>query len=81
MTSPLMVKPWATSLWLKPDFCPCRRRERPPVNTAGDFEIAESSEDEDYYIVTLGVRPQGDFSGTSRQEQFFINKEGEVAHR
>ena len=29
------------------------------------FEIAESSEDEDYYIVTLGVRPQGDFSGTS----------------
>ena len=51
------------------------------MNTAGDFEIAESSEDEDYYIVTLGVRPQGDFSGTSRQEQFFINKEGEVAHR
>ena len=45
------------------------------------FEIAESSEDEDYYIVTLGVRPQGDFSGTSGQEQFFISKEGEVAHR
>ena len=39
------------------------------------FEIAESSEDEDYYIVTLGVRPQGDFSGTSGQEQFFISKE------
>lgn len=45
------------------------------------FEIAESSEDEDYYIVTLGVRPQGDFSGTSGQEQFFISKEGEVAQR
>ena len=45
------------------------------------FEITESSEDEDYYIVTLGVRPQGDFSGTTGQEQFFISKEGEVAHR
>ena len=45
------------------------------------FEIAKSSEDEDYYIVTLVVRPQGDFSGTSGQEQFFISKEGEVAHR
>ena len=51
------------------------------MNTAGDFEIAESSEDEDYYIVTLGVRPQGYFSGTSWQEQFFISKEGGVAHR
>ena len=45
------------------------------------FEIAESSEDEDYYIVTLGVRPEGDFSGTSGQEQFFISKKREVAHR
>jgi len=27
------------------------------------FEVVESSEDEDYYIVTLGIRPQGAFSG------------------
>ena len=27
------------------------------------FEVIESSEDEDYYIVTLGIRPQGALSG------------------
>ena len=27
------------------------------------IEVVESSEDEDYYIVTLGIRPQGAFSG------------------
>jgi hypothetical protein len=27
------------------------------------FEVIESSEDEDYYIVTLGIRPQGTLSG------------------
>ena len=45
------------------------------------FEVVESSEDEDYYIVTLGIRPQGAFSGKPGQEQFFISKEGIVSHR
>ena len=59
-----------------PGECGGRFRDSPMA-----FEIAESSEDEDYYIVTLEVRPQGDFSGTSGQEQTFISKEGGVAHR
>ena len=41
----------------------------------------EQEEGEDYYIVTLSLRPQGDFEGTAGQEQFFIEKEGNVAHR
>ena len=45
------------------------------------FEITESAEDEDYYTITLSLRPQGDFSGRPGQEQFFIEKEGAVAHR
>jgi len=45
------------------------------------FEIVEPSEDEDYYTITLGIRPQGAFSGTPGQEQFFISKEGIVSHR
>ncbi len=32
-------------------------------------------------MVTLSFRPQGAFAGTPGQEQFFIEKEGEVAHR
>lgn len=31
-------------------------------------------------MVTLSVRPQGQFTGTPGQEQFFIAKEGNVAH-
>jgi len=45
------------------------------------FEITESGEDEDYYDVTLSFRPEGDSSGKPGEEQFFIAKEGEVAHR
>ena len=36
---------------------------------------------EDYYEITLSIRPQGEFLGTPGQEQFFIQKEGMVAHR
>ena len=45
------------------------------------FEVAQAEEDEDYYNVTLSFRPQGQFSGTPGQEQFFIEKEGAIAHR
>ena len=45
------------------------------------FEVVEASETEDYYEVTLSFRPQGQFSGTPGQEQFFIEKEGAIAHR
>ena len=45
------------------------------------FAVVQSDEGEDYYEVTLSLRPQGDFSGRPGQEQFFIEKEGTVAHR
>ncbi|MDP6420866.1 MAG: hypothetical protein FI707_11085 [SAR202 cluster bacterium] len=45
------------------------------------FEVSDQKEDEDYYIVTLSFRPEGDFAGTPGQEQFFIEKEGDVAFR
>ena len=45
------------------------------------FEIAAQEDTEDHYVVTLDFRPQGAFSGTPGQEQFFIEKNGEVAHR
>ncbi|PKB84256.1 MAG: hypothetical protein BZY88_00585 [SAR202 cluster bacterium Io17-Chloro-G9] len=45
------------------------------------FDVAEQEDGEDYYIVTLSFRPEGDFAGTTGQEQFFIEKEGAVAHR
>ena len=45
------------------------------------FDVVEQQEGEDYYVVTLSLRPQGDFEGTTGQEQFFIEKEGNVAHR
>lgn len=38
-------------------------------------------EGEDYYIVTLSFRPEGDFEGRPGEEEFFIEKEGGVAHR
>ena len=34
------------------------------------FEVVESSEDEDYYNVTMSVRPEGAFAGTAGREQF-----------
>ena len=45
------------------------------------FEVVEQQEGDDYYTITLSFRPQGDFSGTPGQEQFFIEKEGTVAVR
>ena len=45
------------------------------------FEVAESTEDPDYYNITLSIRPQGDFSGTPGQEQFVVGKEGTIVVR
>ena len=45
------------------------------------FQAVEDSENEDYYVVTLSFRPQGQFTGTPGQEQFFIEKEGTIAVR
>ena len=62
-------------------------RETPGVygrrfrNVPMAFEVAEANETEDFYEVTLSFRPQGAFTGTQGQEQFFIEKEGNVAVR
>ena len=45
------------------------------------FEVVQDSETDEYYEITLAVRPQGNYRGTSGREQFFIEKEGVVAHR
>ena len=45
------------------------------------FDVAQSEDREDDYVITLSFRPQGDFSGRPGQEQFFIEKDGTVAHR
>jgi hypothetical protein len=45
------------------------------------FEVSTGQDTEDYYIVTLSFRPQGNFSGRPGQEQFFVEKEGTVAIR
>ena len=45
------------------------------------FQGVEDSENEDYYVVTLAFRPQGQSSGSPGQEQFLIEKEGTVAVR
>ena len=45
------------------------------------FEVVENADTEDHYVITLSFRPQGQFTGTPGQEQFFIEKEGAVAHR
>ena len=45
------------------------------------FQPVQEEEGEDYYVVTLSFRPEGDFAGNPGQEQFFIEKEGRVAHR
>ena len=44
------------------------------------FDTVGEEEDEDYYVVTLSLRPEGDFVGTPGREQFFIEKQG-VVHR
>jgi hypothetical protein len=45
------------------------------------FDVAQSEDREDDYVITLSFRPQGNFSGSPGQEQFFIEKDGTVAHR
>ena len=45
------------------------------------FDVVETNETEDYYEVTLSLRPQGEFTGTAGREQFFIEKEEGIAHR
>jgi len=45
------------------------------------FEVVEDADTEDHYVITLSFRPQGQFTGTPGQEQFFIEKEGAIAHR
>ena len=45
------------------------------------FDLVEQEEGQDYYVITLSFRPEGDFSGTPGREQFFIEKEGAVADR
>ena len=45
------------------------------------FEVVETEETEDHYVITLSFRPEGRFAGTPGHEQFFIEKEGAVAHR
>ena len=53
-------------------------REAPGVygrrfqNVPMAFEVAEEQETEDYYVVTLSLRPQGEFTGTPGVEQFFF---------
>ena len=45
------------------------------------FEAIADEETEDHYVVTLSFRPEGAFAGTPGREQFFIEKEGNVAVR
>ncbi|MBQ11025.1 MAG: hypothetical protein CMJ45_05690 [Planctomyces sp.] len=45
------------------------------------YQLVEQENGDDYYIVTLSFRPEGDFAGTEGHEQFFIEKEGTVAYR
>ena len=45
------------------------------------FDVVKQEEGEDYYIITLSVRPEGDFDGRPGEEEFFIEKEGKVAYR
>lgn len=50
-------------------------------NVTMAFEVVSSEETEDHYVVTMSLRPEGEFAGNPGQEQFFIEKEGTVAHR
>ena len=45
------------------------------------FDVVESDDTEDHYRITLSFRPEGAFTGTPGREQFFIEKEGNVAVR
>jgi len=50
------------------------------INEPMAFELTSEEENDDYYVITLLFRPQGDFSGSSGTEQFFIEKEGHVSY-
>ena len=45
------------------------------------FEVVEAQETEDHYIITMSIRPPGDFLGRPGREQFFVEKEGIVRLR
>lgn len=45
------------------------------------YDVVEQEEGEDYYVITLSFRPEGNFSGTPGREQFFIEKAGQIARR
>jgi hypothetical protein len=45
------------------------------------FEVIDTRETDDHYIITLSLRPQHEFAGRPGEEQFFIDKEGTVAYR
>ncbi|PKB79920.1 MAG: hypothetical protein BZY88_11075 [SAR202 cluster bacterium Io17-Chloro-G9] len=45
------------------------------------FEVVGDEDTEDHYVITLSFRPQGQFAGAPGREQFFIEKEGAIAHR
>ena len=45
------------------------------------FDTVEEQDGEDYYVVTLSFRPEGNFSGKPGVEQFFIEKEGTIVRR
>ena len=45
------------------------------------FQVVEAEETEDHYVITITYRPQGVFAGRPGREQFFIEKEGSIAHR
>ena len=45
------------------------------------FQVVEAQETEDHYIVTLSIRPPGEFVGSPGREQFFVEKEGTVRLR
>jgi len=49
--------------------------------TSMAFDVVENEDTEDHYVITLSFRPQGQFAGTPGHEQFFIEKEGTIAHR
>ena len=58
--------------------CAYGRRFR---NVPMAFEVTAQEETEDHYAVTFSFRPEGEFTGTPGQEQFFIDKTGTLEVR
>lgn len=50
-------------------------------NAVMAFEVVEANDTEDHYVITISVRPEGEFAGRPGREQFFIEKEGTIALR